>query len=184
MASRFKQWKRRFCNTARRPLGLTSALLATRGRMPDGEDCYDPPTNLPKGYPLQVDPRSDMSRAEFLAKACSLANDEARDRLGPTSMIVSWFRRPKLVTEVVGDEIIVMMPGSSFKVSYMKAGAGQLVASWRSRGSLQMTRRVSSGGSISAWLQCFPPLKERSPSGVVRFVPDRERPDTHTPREC
>ena len=43
-------------------------------------------------------------------------------------MILSWFRRPKLVTEVVGDEIIVTMPGSSFKVTYMNAGNGQLVA--------------------------------------------------------
>ncbi len=40
----------------------------------------------------------------------------------------SWFRRPKLVTEVVGDEIIVTMPGSSFKVTYMNAGNGHLVA--------------------------------------------------------
>ena len=43
-------------------------------------------------------------------------------------MILSWFRDPKLVTEVVGDEIIVTMPGSSFKVTYMNAGNGQLVA--------------------------------------------------------
>jgi hypothetical protein len=44
-------------------------------------------------------------------------------------MILSWFRRPKVVAEVAGDEIIVTMPGSSFKVTYTKAESGQLVAS-------------------------------------------------------
>ncbi len=32
-----------------------------------------------KDYPIQVDPRSEMSQAEFLAKAWKLANDKARE---------------------------------------------------------------------------------------------------------
>jgi hypothetical protein len=32
-----------------------------------------------KDYPIQVDPRSGMSQAEFLAKAWKLANDKARE---------------------------------------------------------------------------------------------------------
>ncbi len=32
-----------------------------------------------KDYPVQVDPRSQMSQAEFLAKAWKLAHDKARE---------------------------------------------------------------------------------------------------------
>jgi hypothetical protein len=44
-------------------------------------------------------------------------------------MILSWFRKPKIVTEVAGDKIIVTMPGTSFRVAYEKTQCGQLVAS-------------------------------------------------------
>ena len=43
-------------------------------------------------------------------------------------MRLSWIRRPKIAVEVSGDEIIVTMPGTSFKVIYEKLNAAQLVA--------------------------------------------------------
>ena len=44
-------------------------------------------------------------------------------------MILSWFRKPKTVTEVAGDEIIVTMPGTNFRVAYEKTEGGKLIAS-------------------------------------------------------
>jgi hypothetical protein len=43
-------------------------------------------------------------------------------------MILSWFRKPKIAVEVAGDEIVVTMPGTSFKVVYEKTDEGQLIA--------------------------------------------------------
>ena len=43
-------------------------------------------------------------------------------------MILTWSRKPKIVTEVAGDEIIVTMPGTSFSVVYEKLNGVQLIA--------------------------------------------------------
>ncbi len=43
-------------------------------------------------------------------------------------MILSWFRKPKIVTAVVGNEIVITMPGTNFKVAYEKSEEGGLVA--------------------------------------------------------
>jgi hypothetical protein len=43
-------------------------------------------------------------------------------------MILSWFRKPKVVTKVAGNDIVVTMPGTDFRVVYTHMGKGQLVA--------------------------------------------------------
>jgi hypothetical protein len=44
------------------------------------------------------------------------------------AMFRSWFNKPKIVTEVAGNEIVVTMPGTSFRVIYTHTSKGQLVA--------------------------------------------------------
>jgi len=42
-------------------------------------------------------------------------------------MILSWFSKQTIVTEMAGNAIVVTMPGTSFKVLYTSIGKGQLV---------------------------------------------------------
>jgi hypothetical protein len=44
-----------------------------------------------------------------------------------TSQAGSWFKKPKIVSEVAGNEIVVTLPGTSFRVIYTHMGKGQLV---------------------------------------------------------
>jgi hypothetical protein len=44
-------------------------------------------------------------------------------------MKLSWFRRSKITVEVLDDEILVTMPGTSFSIVYEKTKDNQLIAS-------------------------------------------------------
>jgi hypothetical protein len=44
-------------------------------------------------------------------------------------MKLSWFGRSKITVEVLGDEILVTMPGTSFSIVYEKTKDNQLIAS-------------------------------------------------------
>jgi len=44
-------------------------------------------------------------------------------------MKLSWFRRSKIIVEVLDDEILVTMPGTSFSVVYEKTTNNRLIAS-------------------------------------------------------
>ena len=44
-------------------------------------------------------------------------------------MKLSWFRRSKITVEVLDNEILVTMPGTSFSIVYEKAKDNQLIAS-------------------------------------------------------
>jgi hypothetical protein len=59
-------------------------------------------------------------------------------------MILSWFRKPKIVTEVAGNEIVVTLPGTNFRVIYTHMGKGQLVAN-----SFSSAKRVSEKSTIT-----------------------------------
>ena len=59
-------------------------------------------------------------------------------------MILSWFRKPKIVTEVAGNEIVVTLPGTNFRVIYTHMGKGQLVAN-----SFSSAKRVGEKSTIT-----------------------------------
>ena len=44
-------------------------------------------------------------------------------------MKLSWFRKSKITVEVLDDEILVTMPGTSFSIVYEKTKNNQLIAS-------------------------------------------------------
>jgi hypothetical protein len=59
-------------------------------------------------------------------------------------MGLPWFRRPKISVEVLGSEIIVSMPGTSFNVVYEKTDDNQLLAnSFSGRKGQDEARRIS-----------------------------------------
>lgn len=51
------------------------------------------------------------------------------DWIRGTGMQLSWFRRSKITVEVLDDEILVTMPGTSFSIVYEKTKNNQLIAS-------------------------------------------------------
>ncbi len=57
----------------------------------------------------------DVSSLEFLIRG--------------SAMGLAWFRKPRVSVEVLGAEIIVRMPGTSFSVVYEKTDENQLIAS-------------------------------------------------------
>jgi len=59
-------------------------------------------------------------------------------------MELAWFERPKISVRVLGPDIIVTLPGTSFRVMYTKTKDNKLVASGFSARKLENEeRRVS-----------------------------------------
>ena len=59
-------------------------------------------------------------------------------------MKLSWFRRSKITVEVLDDEILVTMPGTSFSIVYEKTKDNQLIAnSFSARKNQDQKRNVS-----------------------------------------
>jgi hypothetical protein len=59
-------------------------------------------------------------------------------------MKLSWFRRSKITVEVLDDEILVTMPGTSFSIVYEKTKDNQLIAnSFSARKNEDQKRNVS-----------------------------------------
>ena len=59
-------------------------------------------------------------------------------------MKLAWFRRSKITVEVLDDEILVTMPGTSFSIVYEKTKDNQLIASsFSARKDQDETRKVS-----------------------------------------
>ena len=59
-------------------------------------------------------------------------------------MKLSWFRRSKIIVEVLDDEILVTMPGTSFSVVYEKTKNNRLIASSFSGRKVQDERNMVS----------------------------------------
>ena len=59
-------------------------------------------------------------------------------------MKLSWFRRSKIIVEVLDDEILVTMPGTSFSVVYEKTTNNRLIASSFSGRKVQDERSMVS----------------------------------------
>jgi hypothetical protein len=59
-------------------------------------------------------------------------------------MKLSWFRRSKIIVEVLDDEILVTMPGTSFSVVYEKTKNNRLIASSFSGKKVQDERSMVS----------------------------------------
>jgi hypothetical protein len=87
---------------------------------------YKPPNSpqlLAKNFPSKDDPRVPLSQAEFLARAWRVATDKARE-LGwiegkipkPAALLL----RGNLRIEVRDDEIVVTLPGTSYRAVYHK----------------------------------------------------------------
>lgn len=55
-------------------------------------------------------------------------------------MKLPWFARSKVAVEVLDDEILVTMPGTSFSIAYKRMKDNQLVASYFSGRKIQDNR--------------------------------------------
>jgi hypothetical protein len=79
-----------------------------------------------------------------------------------TGMKLSWFRRSKITVEVLDDEILVTMPGTSFSIVYEKTKDNQLIASSFSGRKVQDERsKVSFPHFLSlAWTAANEKAKE------------------------
>jgi hypothetical protein len=60
------------------------------------------------------------------------------------AMGLAWFRRPKVSVQVLGPDIIVTMPGTSFRVIYTKTEDDTLIASGFTTKKLENEKRQTS----------------------------------------
>jgi hypothetical protein len=78
------------------------------------------------------------SRAQPRRRLHSSVHTDVRD------MKLSWLRRSKIIVEVLDDEILVTMPGTSFSVVYEKTTNNRLIASSFSGRKVQNERSMVS----------------------------------------
>jgi hypothetical protein len=87
---------------------------------------YKPPNSpqlLGRNFPKKDDPRVPLTQAEFLARAWRVANDKARELGWIEAKIpepVALLLRGNLRIEVRDDEIVVTLPGTSYRAIYHK----------------------------------------------------------------
>jgi hypothetical protein len=100
---------------------------------------YKPPNSpqlLAKNFPSKDDPRVPLTQAEFLARAWRVATDKARELgwiEGKIPEPVALPLRGNLRIEVRDDEIVVTLPGTSYRAVYHKpADRPGLIAAFRS----------------------------------------------------
>jgi hypothetical protein len=86
-----------------------------------------------------------------------------------TDMKLSWFARSRIAVEVLDDEILVTMPGTSFSIVYERSKDNQLVASSFSGRKIQDERnKVSFPYFLSlAWTAANEKAKELGWLGKV-----------------
>ena len=119
---------------------------------------YKPPNSpqlLAKNFPSKDDPRVPLTQAEFLARAWRVATDKARE-LGwiegkipePAALLL----RGNLRIEVRDDEIVVTLPGTSYRAVYHKpADKPGLIATFRSGRWEQGTSMTRAEFHARAW---------------------------------
>ena len=119
---------------------------------------YKPPNApqlLAKNFPSKDDPRVPLTQAEFLARAWRVATDKARE-LGwiegkipePAALLL----RGNLRIEVRADEIVVTLPGTSYRAVYHKpADKPGLIAAFRSGRWEQGTPMTQAEFHARAW---------------------------------
>ena len=100
---------------------------------------YKPPNSpqlLAKNFPSKDDSRVPLTQAEFLARAWRVATDKARELgwiEGKIPEPVALLLRGNLRIEVRDDEIVVTLPGTSYRAVYHKpADKPGLIATFRS----------------------------------------------------
>ena len=119
---------------------------------------YKPPNSpqlLAKNFPSKDDPRVPLTQAEFLARAWRVATDKARELgwiEGKIPEPVALLLRDNLRIEVRDDEIVVTLPGTSYRAVYHKpADKPGLIATFRSGRWEQGTPMTQAEFHARAW---------------------------------